>query len=168
MNNPFKISIEKLGELITGYDAWIKSDPKEEIYPETFREASRKIKAEFLSVDVLSDMSDDELYDKIYKYSRQLEGPAFIRLGEQRIRGDLNKLRRNLMYIMTSEDSPIMVAQNILEGEYKISVFAKAFWSPILLAQFPNVLPNWNNKTENFLKKFGINLTTTRLSIAEK
>ena len=168
MNNPFKISTDKLQNLIAGYEVWIKSDAEQERYPVIYRELSQKIKDDFLTVDVLSNMTDDELYNKIYAYSRKLEGPAFIRLGEQRIRGDLNELRRNLMYIMTTEDSPFMVAQNILEGEYKIPVFAKAFWSPILLAQFPDVLPNWNNKTENFLKKFGINISTGRLSIAEK
>lgn len=153
---------------MVGYEAWIKSDPKEENYPENFRAISKKIKDDFLTKDVLLQMSNDDLYDKIFKYSRKLEGPAFIRLGEQRIRGDLDKLRRNLMYLITSKDSPFVVAQNILEGKFKIEVFAKAFWSPILLAQFPDVLPNWNNKTENFLKKFGINISTSKLSIAEK
>ena len=168
MNNPFGISEEKLKNLIVSYDAWIQSDPKEENYPKTFRDLSQKIKDDFLTKDVLLQMSNDDLYDKIFKYSRKLEGPAFIRLGEQRIRGDLDKLRRNLMYLITSKDSPFVVAQNILEGKYKIEVFAKAFWSPILLAQFPDVLPNWNNKTENFLRKFGINISTSKLSIAEK
>lgn len=168
MDNPFKISAEKLQDLMIGYEAWIKSDPKEEKYPQIEREKSNKIKEDFLNPGVLQNMSDDELYDKIFKYSRKLEGPVQIRLGEPRLRGDLPEIRRNLEYIMTSEETPFMVAQNILEGKYKIEVFAKAFWSPILQAQFPNVLPNWNNKTEKFLKKFGINISTSKLTIAEK
>ncbi len=168
MNNPFGISDEKLTDMIVSYDAWIKSDPKEENYPKKFRDLSRKIIDDFLTKDALSQMSDDELYDKVFKYSRQLEGPVQIKLGEPRIRGALDEIRRNLMYIMTTSDSPFVVAQNILAGKYKIEVFAKAFWSPILLAQFPDILPNWNNKTENFLKKFGINISSSKLSIAEK
>ncbi len=168
MNNTFNISPEKLKKLIAGYTAWLKSDPKEETYPATIREQSEKIKDEFLNPEVLSRMSDNDLYEKIFKYSRKLEGPVHMRLGEPRLKGDLSEIRRNLMYIMTSEDTPFMIAQNILDGKYKIEVFAKAFWSPILQAQFPGVLPNWNNKTEKFLKKFNINISTSKLSIAEK
>jgi 5-methylcytosine-specific restriction endonuclease McrBC GTP-binding regulatory subunit McrB len=168
MKNPFNLSDEKLKELLAGYEAWLKSDPKEEKYPVLIRDQSKMIREEFLNKEVLSRMSDDELYDKIFKYSRKLEGPVQIRLGEPRLRACLPDIRRNLMYIMTSEDSPFMVAQNILDGKYKISIFAKAFWSPILLAQFPHRLPNWNNKTEKFVKKFDIIISTSRLSIAEK
>lgn len=168
MNNPFKISPEKLKQLLAGYTAWLKSDPEEESYPATIREQSKRIKDEFLNQEVLSRMSDDDLYEKIFKYSRELEGPVHMRLGEPRLRGDLKAIKRNLIYIMTSEDAPFMIAQNILDGEYKIEVFAKAFWTPIFQAQFPGVLPNWNNKTEKFFKKFNINLSTSKLSIAEK
>jgi hypothetical protein len=168
MNNPFNISEEKLKDLLSGYDTWLKSDQKEGIYPDTIRRQSKKIREEFLNADILSRMSDDELYNKIFKYSRSLEGPVYIRLGEPRLRGDLPEIRRNLIYISTSKDTPFMVAQNILEGDYKISVYAKAFWSPILLAQFPDKLPNWNNKTENFLKKFRINISSSKLPISER
>ena len=168
MKSPFNISPEKLKQLLAGYTVWMKSDPKEESYPATMRDLSKKIKDEFLNQEVLSHMSDDDLYEKIFKYSRKLEGPVHMRLGEPRLRGDLQEIKRNLIYIITSEDSPFMVAQNILDGEYKIEVFAKAFWTPIFQAQFTGVLPNWNNKTEKFFKKFNINLSTSKLSISEK
>jgi 5-methylcytosine-specific restriction endonuclease McrBC GTP-binding regulatory subunit McrB len=168
MNNPFNLSEEKLVELLRSYDAWLKSYPDEAKYPEEIKKKSKKIKDEFLNAEVLPRMSDDELYDKIYKYSRHLEGPVHIRLGEPRIRGCLSDIRRNLKYIMTSKDAPVIIAENILEGKYKIPIFAKGFWSPILLAQFPDKLPNWNNKTEHFLKKFGINISTSKLSISER
>lgn len=168
MDNLFNISEEQLKTLMSGYDIWLKSDTSEESYPEEFREKSRKIKRDFLNIDILSQMSDDELYDKIYKYSRKLEGPVHMNLGEQRLRDALSEIRRNLEYILTTKESSFIVAQEILEGKYKIDVFAKAFWSPILQAQFPDELPNWNNKTEDFLKKFGINISTSTLTVAEK
>lgn len=168
MENPFNLSHEKLIELLSGYDAWLKSDLKEGKYPEEFREKAKKIKEEFLNPEVLPKMSDDELYDKIFKYSRSLEGPVHIRLGEARLRGCLSDIRRNLMYIITSKDEPFIIAENILDGKYKISIFAKGFWSPILLAQFPAKLPNWNNKTEKFLKNFDINISTSKKTISEK
>ena len=101
MNNPFKISSEKLKELLSGYSAWLKSDPVEEKYPATIREQSKKIKDEFLNQEVLSRMSDDDLYEKIFKYSRKLEGPVHMRLGEPRLRGDLKEIKRNLIYVIT-------------------------------------------------------------------
>lgn len=168
MSNLFDIPADKLKKLLSGYETWLKTDPKEEKYPRVEKEKSKTIKEEFLNLNVLPHMSDDELYDKIYRYSRKLEGPVAIRLGEPRLRSDLPEIRRNLMYIMTSKETPFEIAGNILEGEFKIEVFAKAFWSPILLAQFPNVLPNWNNKTEKFFKRFNVSLSTSKLSVAEK
>lgn len=168
MNSLFDIPADKLKKLLSGYETWLKTDPKEEKYPRVEREKSMMIKKEFLNLSVLQNMSDDELYDKIYRYSRKLEGPVAIKLGEPRLRGDLQKIRRNLNYIMTSKETPFEIAGNILEGEYKIEVFAKAFWSPILLAQFPNYLPNWNNKTEKFFKRFNVSLSTSKLSVEEK
>ena len=168
MENPFNLSQEKLIELITSYEVWLKSDPKEEKYPVTIREQSQRIRDGFLNEQILSAMSDDELYDKIFKYSRNLEGPAWIKLGKERITYFLPQLRRNLKYIATSKEEPNLIALKILDGEYRIEVFAKAFWSPILLAQFPDRLPNWNNKTEKFLRNFDINLSTSKLSIAER
>ncbi|MCH7658847.1 MAG: hypothetical protein IIB05_11085 [Bacteroidetes bacterium] len=89
-------------------------------------------------------------------------------MGEPRIKSNLDNIRRNLKYIISSDDTPFVIAQNILDGEYRIEIFAKAFWSPILHARFPGILPNWNNKTERLLKKLGVNLSTSRLSTSEK
>lgn len=168
MENPFNLSQEKLIELLSGYDSWLKSDPKEAKYPEVIREQSKRIKGDFLNSETLQRLNDDELYNKIYKYSRNLEGRVHRTLGGDILQTSIYELRRNLMYIMTSEDTPFVIAQNILDGTHKIKSFAKAFWSPILLAQFPGILPNWNNKTEDFLNKLGINITTSKLSISEK
>jgi hypothetical protein len=168
MNNPFNLQDDKLLSLLSGYKSWLDSNPEEAKYPEDFRRQAEDLRNEFLSKEALAKMSDDDFYNKIYKYSRSLEGPAYIRLGEPRIKSFLKDLRRNLLYIITTEDSPFEVAQNVLDGKYKIELFAKSFWSPILHARFPGVLPNWNNKTERFLKKFGIKLSTSKISISEK
>ena len=74
MENPFNIPDEKLKELLYSYEAWMKSIPAEAAYPETFRVQSVKIREDFLDKEVLSRLSDDELFDKIYDYSRKLEG----------------------------------------------------------------------------------------------
>jgi len=168
MENPFNLSQEKLIELISGYDIWLKSDPREAKYPEVIREQSKKIKGDFLNSETLQGLNDDELYERIYKYSRNLEGRVHRTLGGDILHTSIKELRRNLLYILSSKDNPFIIAQNILEGTHKIKSFAKAFWSPILLAQFPGTLPNWNNKTEDFLNKLGINITTSKLSISEK
>lgn len=168
MENPFNLSDEKLLELIKSYSLWLNSNPKEKKYIVEFRKQADEIRKEFLNEEVLSNLPDEEFYQKIFSYSRTLEGPAYIRLGEPRIRAYLPDLRRNLKYITISDDSPFLIAQNILDGEYRIEIFAKAFWSPILPARFPGILPNWNNKTERFLRKLGINLSTSKLSTSQK
>ena len=168
MENPFTLTKNQLTELLRNFIKWYNSNPKEAEYSVEMRQQAQKIRDEFLNEEVVSNMSDEVLYSRIFKYSRTLEGPAFIKLGEQRNKSSLDALRRNLLYIITSKDSPFEIAQNILEGDYKIDVFAKAFWSPILQARFPEILPNWNNKTEAFMKKAGVNITTSKLSVAEK
>ena len=35
-------------------------------------------------------------------------------------------------------------------------------------AQYPTILPNWNNKTEKFFKTLGINLGTSKLKVRDK
>ena len=168
MENPFNLSREKLSEIMAGFISWLNSNPQEAKYPDEFRSQAENIRNDFLNYEVITNMSDEDFYNKIYKYSRSLEGPVHIRLGESRIRNNLDNLRRNLKYIISSKDSPFTIAQNILDGEYKIEVFAKAFWSPILHARFSGILPNWNNKTERLLRKLGVNLSTLKLSISEK
>ena len=72
------------------------------------------------------------------------------------------------MYLIKPSGDPFVKSKIILEGEYKIPIFAKAFWSPLFQAQYQDKLPNWNNKTENFFKKLGINLKTGKISTEEK
>jgi hypothetical protein len=168
MDNPFNISDERLKELLSSYETWMKSIPKEALYPETIREQTKKLRDDFLSKERLSQLSDDELYKKIYDYSRKLEGKAYRTLPADVIRRSLGELRHHLEYLISSGDTPTMVAQNLIDGKYKIKNFSKAFWSPILQARFPEDLPNWNNKTENFLGKLGLHILTYNFSTEEK
>lgn len=97
-----------------------------------------------------------------------LEGPVIILIGKPKVLREIEKLKRNILYIIESAENPFEKAAKILEGEYKIPDFYKAFWSPLFQAQYPEIMPNWNNKTDNFLKKIGINLTTSKKTIEEK
>lgn len=168
MNNTFNISDERLKELLASYGTWMKSIPTEAEYPETFRNQSIKIREEFLNKEILKKLNDDELFSKIYNYSRKLEGKAYRTLPVDVIKKSIKELRHNLEYLLSSDDNPAVIAQNIIEGGNKIKHFSKAFWSPILQAQFPEVLPNWNNKTEDFLSKLGINVSKYTLSTEDK
>ena len=168
MENPFNISDEKLKELLSAYEEWMKSIPAEAAYPGSFREQSKKLREDFFNRDRLNQLNDDELFKKIYDYSRKLEGKAYRVLPSDHLQKSIRELRRTLEYILSSNDDPAIMAQNIIDGKFKIKNFSKAFWSPILQAQFPEVLPNWNNKTGDFLSKFGINISTNTLSTAEK
>lgn len=168
MKNSFNISEQRLIELLKGYDAWLKSDPQEARYPEIIREQTKEYRQEFLDKEILKQLKDDELHKRIFNYSRKLEGRVYRTLPDEVIKRSIKELRHNLEYLLSSDDAPALIAQNIIEAKYKIKHFSKAFWSPILQAQFPGVLPNWNNKTEDFLAKLGIAISTNVLSTAEK
>ncbi len=168
MSNPFKLSEDKLITVLKSYDTWLKSDPKESRYPEEIREQAVKIKQDFLNTATLNSLSDDELTNRIIKYSRKLEGRVYRGLPVEYIREVIKEVRLSLEYILSTGDKPTLIAQNILDGEYKIKQFSKAFWSPILQAHFPEKLPNWNNKTEDFLQKLGLDIKTTSLPIDKK
>ena len=168
MDNPFSLDDEKLSNLLSAYSNWIDNNEDEAKYPIAFKQKAKELKENLLSQKYLSTVSDEKLAQEIFEYSRTLEGPAHIRLGMHRITERLSDIKRNLHYLIDSPDDPIKKAHEILEGKYKIPIFAKAFWTPLFQAQFPDELPNWNNKTEKFLEKFGIKLKTKKLSTEQK
>ena len=135
MNNPFCLSDTKLKILLDAYTAWCDKDEQEKSYPVRERKKAEELKDTFLTKSGLPGMTNDELAKKIFDYSRTLEGPAFIRLGMDRITSKVNNLRSVLVYLMDSPDDPFQKAEKVLEGEYKIPIFAKAFWSPIFQAR---------------------------------
>ncbi len=169
MSSTFILSDEDLKTLLASYSSWCAQDTKEGTeYAERHRQLAEDLRTTLLSKKYLSEVSKKDLSDKVFEYSRKLEGPAYIRLGMPRISGQLSKVKRNLEYLIDSPDDPFEKAEKILEGKFKIPIFARSFWAPILQARYPDVLPNWNNKTENFLQKVGINVKTQKLSTAQK
>jgi hypothetical protein len=168
MKNPFSLSDDDLMTLLEAYTTWSKKGEEDSVYAKEQEERQEAIKKTLLDKSYLAGISDDEFVAKIVEYSRTLEGPAGIRIGVPRVTEELANIKRNLDYLIESPDDPFDKAARILDGDYKIPVFAKAFWTPILQAQYPEKLPNWNNKTEKFLSKVGINLSTSKLSVKEK
>lgn len=168
MENPFSISDDKLKELLNAFTSWYGRNEVEKKYSDAQRQKAKDIKKTLLDRNYLSKVSDEELAKEVYDYSRKLEGPAHIRLGMPRISGTLKLIKRNLHYIIDASGDPFKKAAEILEGSHRIKIFSKAFWTPILQAQYPNVLPNWNNKTSNFLQRVGIDVKTLRLSAEGK
>jgi hypothetical protein len=168
MENPFNLSDDKLKELLNAYFDWIKRNDNEAEYIENERKKAEIRRKTLLNKDYISKLSDEKLADEILKYVKALEGPVGIRLGKPRISGEISKIRRNILYFIDSEEDPFKKAERIIEGDYKISIFHKAFWSPLFQAKYPELLPNWNNKTDKFMKKIGVNLTTSKKSTEEK
>ncbi|MBW1702069.1 MAG: EVE domain-containing protein [Deltaproteobacteria bacterium] len=168
MKNPFRLSDQDLRTLLEAYTAWYQGTENERDYAVRLEKNAEDIRSKLLNKSYLEETPDDKLVEDILAYSKTLEGPATIRIGERRVREELEKIKSNLLYLIDSPDDPIRKAARILDGDYKIPVFAKAFWSPIFQAQYPEILPNWNNKTENFLNNVGINVKSAKLSIEEK
>ena len=168
MEKPFNLSDERLKILLEDYSNWCNKNEEDKKYLELERRKNKERKKTLLNKEYIQRLSDDELVDKILEYSKGLEGPVNIRIGKPRVSGEIKKLKRNILYIIESNDDPFAKAAKILEGDYKIPIFSKSFWSPLFQAQYPELLPNWNNKTDRFLRKLGINLTTAKKTIEEK
>ncbi len=135
----YKLSLtdDQIVVLIKAYSEWCENDEEQRKYPIMFRQIAKELRKTSLNRDYLSKVSDDELAKNIFDYSRTLEGPAHIRLGMPRISGELSKIKRNLLYLIDSPDDPFKKAQEILDGKYRILIFAKAFWTPLFQAQWP-------------------------------
>jgi 5-methylcytosine-specific restriction protein B len=168
MKNPFSLSDDNLRTLMQSYTAWSLGNEEEKNYAMDMFKRAEDIKAKLLNKNYLNEAPDEQLVQDLLQYSKTLEGPANIQIGKPRVAHELEKIKRNLFYLIGSPDDPFETATKILEGDYKIPIFAKAFWSPILQAQYPDVLPNWNNKTENFLKKVGVDIKTSKLTVKQK
>jgi len=168
MKNPFSLSAEKLKVLLDAYTDWCEANQSEKGYVEKEKAKSQERKKSLLNKEYLKNANTDDFEKVIFDYSRTLEGPAHIHLGKPRISGEKVNVKKNLLYLIESSDDPYKKAASVLEGDLKISHFSKAFWSPLFQAQYPQQLPNWNNKTESFLKKIGVNISTSKLSIEEK
>ena len=153
MENPFNLSDEKLKKLLNGYFVWCNKNEEQKKYPGLEKQKSEERKKPWLNKEYLSSLPDEKLVTEILNYSKNLEGPVNINIGKPRVLEEIKKINRNILYIVDSPDDPFEKAEKILEGEYKIPFFYKAFWSPLFQAQYPELVPNWNNKTDKFLKK---------------
>lgn len=168
LRNLFTLSDDDLKTLLEAYKAWYQGNESEKDYSKKQEKKAEEIKSKLLNQSYLEETADSQLIHDIVSYSKTLEGPASIRIGELRVKEDLEEIKRNLLYLIDSPDDPFKKATRILDGDYKIPIFAKAFWTPIFQARYPKLLPNWNNKTENFFKKIGINLKTSKLTAEQK
>ncbi len=168
MENPFTLYDEKLKILLDGYLNWCNKNEEDKKYPEIERQKAEERKKTLLNKEYLSGLSDEELVDVVLKYIKTLEGPVGIKLGIPTVSSTISQIRKNILYFIDSAGDVFKKAADILSGDYRIDKFSKSFWSPLFLAQYPKLLPGWNNKTEDFLKKVGVNIKTAKLSTEEK
>ena len=168
MKNPFNLENNKLIELLNAFDKWFHVPENEQGYFDNKKHETEEIQSTFLNSEYIKNASDEELIQRIKDYVKKLEGPVGIRLGIPRIQSGLNSLKSNFKFLIESGEDPFGQAESILAGDRKIPIFARAFWSPIFQARHPELLPNWNKKTEKFLKKVGINITSSKLSVKNK
>jgi MoxR-like ATPase len=168
MENPFNLSDEKLKILLNGYFDWSNKNEEQKNYPGLEKQKSEERNKPLLNKENLSNLSDEKLIDIILKYVGNLEGPVGIKLNKPKVIEEISKVRRNILYIINSQDTPFKKVAYLISGDYRIKDFSKSFWSPLLRTQHSELAPNWNNKTDNFLKKLGINLTTSKKTTEEK
>jgi 5-methylcytosine-specific restriction protein B len=168
MENPFSVPYDKLKIILDSYFSWIQRNEQDRAYIDYQKQRDEELKKYLLNKEYLNTAPKEEVIDKIINYSRTLEGPAYIRIGKERVTNQLNMIKRNLFYLIESEDDPFKKVDRVLDGDYRIPIFSKSFWSPIFHVLYKAKLPNWNNKTENFLNKLGINISSTKISATQK
>jgi len=168
MENPFILSDEKLKILLDSYFLWLKKEEKEKSYIEKQTKRAEDLRLTLLRKEYLSSCSKEELFKTVWEYTRSLERPVKIPLGEPRIKNALEDVKRNLIFFIENEEDLFRKAEKIIKGDYKIPFFAEAFWTPLFQAFQPNVLPNWNNKTVQFFLKVGINLRDRKRPFEER
>lgn len=166
MTNPFSLSDPKLKRLLKSYTEWLQKNPDAEGHIEELREHSGKLRENLLNEDFLEEASEEKFQNVLMSYFESLESPA--QLFRDSAREASEEIRDNLQYLVTSDKSPFEKASDILEGERKIKYLAKGFWTPIFLAQYPETLPRWNNKTANFMEKVGVDIKKNRIPVEEK
>ena len=146
MENPFNLSDEKLKKMLDGYFVWSDKNEADKNYPGIERQKNEKRNKTLLNKEYISNLSDKELVDEILKYIRLLQGPLGIKLNKPKVTEEISKIKRNMLYIINSPDDPFKKADYVLSGAHKIKEFSKSFWCPLFQAQYPELLPNWNNK----------------------
>lgn len=167
LENPFILSDEKLGVLLEAYSNWLSKRKESQGYITRLKEGIEQIQNTFLNPAFL-EIKNAQFKGEIKAYISKLDGPVGINLGNTRITENLTNLKNIFTYIIKTQDDPFYVVNALLDGKKKIKYFSKAFWSPVLQARYPNIIPNWNNKTESLLKVLGVNVKTSKLNNVEK
>ena len=101
MKNPFNLDDEKLKKLLNAYTEWRKKYPKEGKYATEEEQKGNTIRGYLLNREYLENVSNDDLAERVLQYSKTLEGPANIQLGRPRITSELEKIKRNLVSVIS-------------------------------------------------------------------
>lgn len=96
MGRLFTLPDVQLRILMQAFKKWYQDNEKEREYAEDQKRITEEIRTTLLNNDYLSKSSDGQLVQRIFDYSRKLEGPAFIRLGMPRITEKLEDIKRNI------------------------------------------------------------------------
>jgi len=104
MKNPFCLSDEDLKTLLEAYTAWYQGTEKEKEYAVKQEKNAEDIRSKLLNKSYLEDQPKEKLIQDILAYSKTLEGAAYIRIGDPRVRGELDKIKRNLLYLIDPPD----------------------------------------------------------------
>lgn len=157
MNNPFKLKKSQLEKLLAAYSKYIQNNEETTTHIKEKKQLQESILENLFNQD-WDNINLDEYYKYIRtKYLNKVDG-VFPSHGENRIKDDVNYVKEVIQYIKSSNDDPFTKTEEILNGKYRRKFYARAFWTPILNAYYPDVLPNWNSKTEDALNLLRLEL----------
>ena len=149
----FVLSDTDLKLFLDSYKSWILENPLEKEYVEKkFPGIIYNIQDKFLAKGFW-ESDKDVIVGILYKYILSLDGPVYRTASETLLDEKFESIKKAFLYIIESSDLPLEKAKMVMDGDLKIAKLSKSFWSPIFQARYPEALPNWNNKTEDFLAK---------------
>lgn len=155
MDNPFRFEDSQLRTLLDAFKKWLQ-DSNQQVHDQTQRKVFDLINSNYLNEEVLNNWDPQSFYLFTKdSYLKNIDG-IFPNVGERALTYNFEAIKGILKQIISNNDDPIKLAGRILEGDLRIRLFSRAFWTPIFNAKYPDMLPNWNSKTEACLNSLGI------------
>jgi DNA polymerase III delta prime subunit len=155
----YYLSESDLKLFLTSYKDWVLRNPAEQEYvEERFPQAIQYAHDNFLTKSFW-DNDKDLIIEALYGYVKELDGQVYRTANKDLLNEKFEDIKKGFFYIIESIDVPLEKAKRIIGGDLKIKGLSRSFWSPILQAAYPEVLPNWNNKTEDFFEKIVISFS---------
>lgn len=168
MSVKFKLTDDQLRDFLKMFFSEIKTKKDLEDDINRRRSLAEHIHTKVLVPEFIQKKGEDFVQSFYYEYVVHLWGPVKLGASKTKISKNIDQIKDNLTYLLKSEDDLIKKYANLIEGERKVKFFSSSFWSPLIQAQYPDKMPNINNRTEKTLEVIGNGIIEKDMTEYEK